>query len=234
MCLIAVALDVTSDFPLVIAANRDEDYERPSLRAHVWADAPHVIGGRDVTHGGSWLAISTSGRFAAVTNLRGAKTEGRSRGLLVSDFVREEVERPATSPGVQPEYAGFNLVTGTIGSPAFLTSSADGTAEWTAGVHGVSNAPPGVPWPKVTHAIAQLRHLLDARRTREELVDELLRFLSTRGNGAGVESDVFVVGDRYGTRSSTVVIASRNEVLFVEQTFGRGGNPDGDRVELRA
>src|SRR4051794_14078766 len=110
MCLIALAINVSRDFPLIIAANRDEFYERPSLRAHHWTDAPGVMGGRDVTAGGSWLAISCAGRFAAVTNLRGAASKARSRGDLVKDFVLSGA--PVSSPAL---YAGFNLITGEVG-----------------------------------------------------------------------------------------------------------------------
>src|SRR5712691_2616136 len=93
MCLIAIALHA-SKYPLVIAANRDEDYARPTLAAHFWTDAPNILGGRDALHGGSWLAMTRAGRFAAVTNLRGSvrDPQKRSRGELVSNFVRGDTE----------------------------------------------------------------------------------------------------------------------------------------------
>src|ERR1043165_2945120 len=87
MCLIAVAHRLSDDFPLVIAANRDEFYERPALAAAPWKEDARVVGGRDVRAGGSWLAVSQSARFAAVTNIRGEHRDGPSRGLLVSNFV---------------------------------------------------------------------------------------------------------------------------------------------------
>src|SRR6266550_2985526 len=116
MCLIAVSIR-TGLFPLVIAANRDEDYERPTLPASFWSDSPDILGGRDGLHGGSWLAISHAGRFAAVTNLRGSARDPRkrSRGELVSGFVRgnaspllyvNEVAAHADA------YAGFHFVGG--------------------------------------------------------------------------------------------------------------------------
>ena len=225
MCLIALAQNVSPEFPLVIAANRDEEYARPSLRAHRWTDAPQVLGGRDVTHGGSWLAVSCEGRFAAVTNLRGAMTTGRSRGLLVTDYVLGRGE-PADAV-----YAGFNLITGTIGGSARLASNAShAVLEFREGVHGVSNAGPGIEWPKVTRAVEHVRHVLESLTSRDAIVDELMRFLATPGDGDR-ETDIFVKGDRYGTRSSTVVIATREEVLLAERTYGQGGVPD-EMVEL--
>src|ERR1700730_1980904 len=128
MCLIVIARNVRSDLPLVIAANRDEDFARPSLRAHRWTDDPRIVGGRDVTHGGSWLAISASGRFASVTNLRGAVTKGRSRGLLVSEFVEGVENTEAAASRIiahGSEYAGFHLVIGEIGGSTLLLSNAD-------------------------------------------------------------------------------------------------------------
>src|SRR3989442_98818 len=88
MCLIAIAHRVSKDWPLIIAANRDEQYARPTRPAHPWKENPDVIGGRDLRAGGSWLAVRRGGRSAAVTNVRGVGGEGGpSRGLLVSGFV---------------------------------------------------------------------------------------------------------------------------------------------------
>ena len=84
MCLIAFAHRASERFPFVLAANRDEDYTRATHDAHFWSDAPVILGGRDALHGGSWLAVSRGGRFAAVTNLRGAVPRGRSRGALLT------------------------------------------------------------------------------------------------------------------------------------------------------
>src|SRR6185436_20956068 len=115
MCLIALAHGVSERYPLVLAANRDEDYERATRVADVWEDAPDVVGGRDAVHGGSWLAVSKSGRFAAVTNLRGAVQRSRSRGLLVRAFVTSAIAPEAFAEEVArdaAEYAGFHLIVG--------------------------------------------------------------------------------------------------------------------------
>ncbi len=68
MCLILFAYRVRADAPLIVAANRDEFYARPAALAHRWDDAPNVFAGRDLSAGGTWLGVSTNGRFAAVTN----------------------------------------------------------------------------------------------------------------------------------------------------------------------
>jgi uncharacterized protein with NRDE domain len=216
MCLIALAINVSRDFPLIIAANRDEFYERPSLRAHHWTDAPGVMGGRDVTAGGTWLAISCAGRFAAVTNLRGAASKTRSRGHLVKDFVLSGA--PVSSPA---SYAGFNLITGEVGKAATLISNADHVAiEWREGVYAVGNDPPNVASAKVTRAVEAMRAIVDVPHSRETLQHDLMRFLQS--------ADAFVKTDRYGTRASTIVLASREEISLFEQTF-----PDGGSVALQ-
>ena len=87
MCLIVLAYKVHPEYPLILAANRDEFLERPTEKAHFWSDAPHILAGRDLRAGGTWLGITRSGRFAALTNHRDlrrpAVVNGPSRGQLV-------------------------------------------------------------------------------------------------------------------------------------------------------
>lgn len=224
MCLIALAHGVSKRFPLVLAANRDEDYERPTRVADVWEDAPDVVGGRDAVHGGSWLAVTKSGRFAAVTNLRGAAQRTRSRGLLVRTFVTsviapevfaEEVARDAK------EYAGFHLLVGVAGGPVVYLASGDAPKTLAHGIYGFSNAPAGERWPKVDLAIEEMRKSVDDP-------EALLRFLGTPRNSGRIEEEVFIAGDRYGTRASTVVTATMDEIRFIEQNYVRGGIPAGE------
>ncbi|HZE74075.1 MAG TPA: NRDE family protein, partial [Gemmatimonadales bacterium] len=95
MCLILLALDVHSQYELIVAANRDEFYDRPSAVAGFWADAPWILGGRDLKAGGTWLGVDRRGRFAAVTNYRQGEREPaapRSRGHLVSDYLINGIE----------------------------------------------------------------------------------------------------------------------------------------------
>jgi uncharacterized protein with NRDE domain len=178
--------------------------------------------------GGAWLAISRRGRFAAVTNLRGAVSRGRSRGALVRDFVTGDAAPHAYVAGIDPsQYAGFHLFAGEVGGElAHLSESA---SSLDAGIHGVSNAPHGERWPKVDLAVDAVRAAL-ALDDVEAIVDELLRFLATpRGRGR-IEEEVFIAGDRYGTRASTVVVATPETIVFAEQNFGRGGRVEGELV----
>jgi uncharacterized protein with NRDE domain len=214
--LIAIAHRVSERYPFILAANRDEDYERPSREAHWWEDAPFVFGGRDVVHGGSWLAITNTARFAAVTNLRGAVPRPRSRGALVRDFVTT-----GTLPDDTSEYSGFHLLAGQAGGKIeHLTHESRTTLS--PGIHSISNAPLGEEWPKTTLAIEEMQSVLDLDDPGTMLV-ALMHFLTASRNTGRVESEVFIAGDRYGTRASTVIIAGEREIVFAEQTFARGG-----------
>ncbi len=229
MCLIAVSIR-TGRFPLVIAANRDEDYERPTLPAAFWSAPPDILGGRDALHGGSWLAVTRNGRFAAVTNLRGSGPDPRkrSRGELVSGFVRGEVEPLEYVNDVAShadEYAGFHLLAGIRDDVVQLSGV---VTPLTNGIHALSNAPAGQRWPKVAIAEAEMTAMA-AITDAPQLIDAILDFLSAPRGTNRPESEVFVKGERYGTRSSTaIVITADSRVHFAEQSFSRGGVRDGD------
>jgi uncharacterized protein with NRDE domain len=234
MCLIAIAHRDSPRFPLVLAANRDEDYDRPTHAAQFWPDAPDVVGGRDAVAGGSWLAIARSGRFAAVTNLRGALARTRSRGALVRDFVTAAIEPRDFAESVTAhaaEYAGFHLWAGQAGGE-IVQITPDGWTPLETGIHAISNAPAGETWPKTIAAADEMREATEIDDAGL-LITRLLQFLSASRNTASVESEVFMAGDRYGTRASTVIVASPEEILVAEQSFSHGGIPAGESRRFR-
>jgi uncharacterized protein with NRDE domain len=222
VCLIIVAHRMSDRFPLVVAANRDEEYARPTRPAHFWDDAPDVLGGRDLMHGGSWLAISRGGRVAAVTNLRGAPKPGAlSRGFLVRDFVTSSIDPRSYAEAVarrKDEYSGFHLIAGTIGGE--IVHLSDELRVWPPGIYGVSNGPADARWEKIDRGVEHVRDALqidDATALAADLID----FLGTPTSNE-IERTVFVAGDRYGTRSSTAIVATSDEILFVEQPYRVG------------
>ena len=226
MCLIALAWRMRADLPLVVTANRDEFYDRPTRPAHSWDDAPHVIGGRDLRAGGSWLAVGQGGRFAAVTNIRYAQIEsGPSRGALVAGFIRGDDEPMAFLHRLAArarDYAGFHLILGDRHTLAHFSNADVEPSLIAPGLFGISNAPPGVEWPKVALAREAVASAL--AHDPETMAAELLDFLSTP-RGTSIESEVFVAFPErgYGTRSSTVVIVNaRGEVLFRERNWPGG------------
>lgn len=228
MCLIAVSIR-TGAFPLVIAANRDEDYERPTVAASFWSDGPRILGGRDALHGGSWLAVTRDRRFAAVTNLRGSPRDARkrSRGELVSGFVRSETPPLQYVHDVAAradEYAGFHFLAG-VGDDVVQLSQT--ITRLSTGVHALSNAPAGERWAKVAIAEREMTRLCALLGDVDQLIAAILDFLSAARGTNRAESEVFVKGERYGTRSSTVIVMSDDAVDFAEQSFAGGGIREG-------
>jgi uncharacterized protein with NRDE domain len=224
-----------SKFPLILAANRDEDYDRPTLPADFWADAPDILGGRDALHLGSWLAITKGGRFAAVTNLRGSVRDPRkrSRGELVSAFVRGDTPPRQYMDDVVARadaYAGFHLIAGEVGGDVVQGGSTPSRS--IAGLYALSNALPGERWPKVDVAQDELRRLVLLENS-DELIAETLQFLVARRGTNHAQSEIFVAGERHGTRSSTVIVASTDHITFVEQAYARHGVPDSEPRRFR-
>lgn len=239
MCIIALAWKLRPDLPLVVAANRDEYFARPTRPAHAWEDAPHVVGGRDLRAGGSWLAVAQGGRFAAVTNIRYAQVEsGPSRGALVADFIKGDdaplafLERVALRAR---EYAGFHLILSDGATLAHFSNADAQPSLIEPGVFGISNAAPGVEWPKVAIArdvVASVVRTNDAAT----IADELLTFLSTP-RGVNVEEEIFVSFPErgYGTRSSTVVIVdAAGGVLLRERSHPAASRDWSLSVEARS
>ena len=213
MCLVALAHLASPRYPFVLAANRDEFYDRPSHPADFWPDAPDVFGGRDAVAGGSWLALTRGGRFAAVTNLRGATPSARSRGELVRGFVTSDADPLSYAHSLDlPQYAGFHLLAGEVGRSIVYVASSGEIINLEPGVYAFSNAPTGEHWPKEQIAIDAMRRAL----TSDSIADELLQFLMTPRDSGAVESEVFITSAAYGTRASTVIVAEDERISFVE------------------
>jgi uncharacterized protein with NRDE domain len=222
VCLIVLAHHVDARFPFVLAANRDEDYERPTHATGFWPDAPEVLGGRDAVHGGSWLAITKSGRFAAVTNLRGAERRTRSRGALVRDFATSDVDVREFAQSIvahASEYSGFHLLAGVAGGE-IVHITPESWMALPAGIHAISNAPAGELWPKTTIAREVMEEVLQLE-SADAIGTALMRFLTTPRNTGNVETEIFIAGERYGTRASTVIVMNAREIVFAER--GRDG-----------
>ena len=247
MCLIYVAWRRDPDYRLVVAANRDELHARPAAPAHWWDDPPGVLAGRDLAAGGTWLGLTRGGRFAAITNYHDPashRADAPSRGALVTDFL--------TGTGSAPEYLhrfmnegsvynGFSLLAMDGDTLAYASNRAKGVVRLEPGVYGLSNHLLDTPWPKVTSGKADLERLVD--RSRLE-VAELLQLLAPRRAADPVapvavpdserersrmRASPFILGDVYGTRTSTVVLLDAEcGGVFVERSFGAGGRSEGD------
>jgi uncharacterized protein with NRDE domain len=236
MCLVVVAVGVSRRYPLVIAANRDEQHGRPATAAAWWADRPQLFAGRDLAAGGTWLAVDRRGRMAAVTNIRESTraVAPRSRGALVTEFVAghdtalDYALRAAHKGSV---YGPFNLLLHD-GRELHYTSNRAAPAPLGTGLHAFSNAPREVEWPKLASARAAVLRVAE----EEAPIEPLFSMLAERGpDGTGEEryrTAHFVVGPSYGTRCSTVVlISATGRATFAERTFDRNGRPSGETSE---
>lgn len=238
MCLILFAYEAHPQYRLIVAANRDEFYTRPTQAAAFWPDAPAVLAGRDLQHGGTWLGTTRAGRFAAVTNYRDPATKingAPSRGALVSDFLNSRQppdtymrELAARAGG----YNGFNLLTGDAESLYYFSNRGGAPERLGPGVYGLSNHLLDTPWPKVARGkqtMAEAVRKGDALRP-ESLIEMLFDRVRAADaelpdTGVGIEiervlSPLFIVSNGYGTRCSTVVLFDRaGKTTFVERTY---------------
>jgi uncharacterized protein with NRDE domain len=225
MCIIYLAFDQHPDYPLILLANRDEFYARPTLSSDYWPDHPNIYAGRDLQGGGTWLGVTLGGRFAAVTNYRdpSAPTGVRSRGELVADFLKSDelplrylyrVENSAT------HYSGFNLIVGELNAGrteiGYFSNRGNQPQLLSSGIYGLSNHLLDTAWPKVTSGRNRLLPLLseaifDRAKCFDILADRTLapdHELPATGVPLDVEkaiSGIFVETPGYGTRCSTVL-----------------------------
>jgi len=208
MCLILVAWQRHEAFPLVVSANRDEFHARSAARAGFWKDHPAILAGRDLEAMGTWMGVSRSGRFAAVTNYRGGRDPGarESRGKLVLNFLLDAVPPEKYSTSIKPSsYSGFNLLL-SDGKELWWLSNRDG---------GARRLQPGF------YALGNL--LLDT----PEVMEVKSRF---EGTALAIEpqfallAGARIVAPEYGTRCSTVLMTKRGGGLhYAERSFDPSG-----------
>ena len=241
MCLIVISYEQHPRYPLVVAANRDEFYARPTAPAEFWGERPDLLAGRDLLGGGTWLGITRSGRFAAVTNYREpgeSRSEAPSRGQLVTGYLRSgapplDYLQKISRRGA--DYNGFNLIAGSPGSMAWYSNRGGDPRELDSGVYGVSNHLLDTPWPKVERGKAGVTAILGDGEPDPEVLLGILADRTLAGDDAlpdtGVGRDLertlspmFISSDNYGTRSSTVLtVDTRGRVRFAERSYEPGG-----------
>lgn len=240
MCLILFAYHVVPGVPLVVAANRDERFDRRAAPAAVWDDHPDILAGRDLAGGGTWLGVSTRGRFAALTNFRDPEThrpDVPSRGELVRAFLVGQMPARSYVEDIVREavpYNGFCLLVWDGQELFFCSNRAPAPMAVEPGIHGLPNHLLNTPWPKVVKGRSGLEKLSRAPFVVEQhlaLLDDPTPAadcdLPQRGRDLERErrsSAMRIVNPDYGTRCSTVIrITAKGEIDFAERSF----NPDG-------
>ncbi len=241
MCILLVAYHAHPDYDLVVAANRDEFYARPSTPAAYWPEHPVLLAGRDLQAGGTWLGVNSSGHFSAVTNLRGAHqpAAGYSRGHLVRDFLLRSVSTAHFLARLDLDarrYAGCNLIL--CDDSRLYCWSNEGNRELQPGIYGISNTAFAYPWPKVERlkaAFAPLRKLTGAA-----LAEALLGALRDaeisnpdrvpEPDFSRLEETIFVHTPGYGTRCSSIVLRSAHDrrLEFIERRFAADTQIEGE------
>lgn len=248
MCLIVLAWRPGHDLPLLVAANRDEFYARPTAAVGEWPQMPGLIAGRDLQAGGTWLGIGPGGRFAALTNIRDPQAEqgSRSRGELPLRFLQTPLEPEAFLEelcGEADEYSGFNLLIGDRQALWHFNSQSGEATSLTPGIHGVSNAGLNTPWPKLERAKATLADTLEApdERALFALLADTTKpeDAALPDTGVGMELErllgsVFIASPTYGTRASTLLFGyGDGRRRIIERSFGAEGVPIGEaRFEI--
>lgn len=237
MCLIVVGWQAHLDYPLVVAANRDEFYARPTADAARWPDAPRIIGGLDLEAGGTWLGISETGRFAAVTNVRepGMAKGEISRGALTRSFLLSDESAADFARNVEDSrYSGFNLLLADGDSLVYCSNRDGEPRSLPPGIYGLSNHLLDSPWPKLVKARQRFGEALQQLPSENAFFDLLadqtiVADESLPRTGVPIEwerllSAVFVKSENYGTRASTLAWQRADgAVRLHEQSFGPNG-----------
>lgn len=237
MCFVLLALKVHPRYDLILLANRDEFYQRPTEPMHEWEKPPGLIAGRDLVGGGTWLGVDRSGKLALLTNYREpeATAGDRSRGLLVRDFFDSSGERFQQHLSEQGDsYSGFNLLYESPDELHYYSNRGARPTLLTRGVHGLSNGLLNEPWPKVTRGKRVLEQALEVDDPKLETLFRILEDetpapeaeLPRTGVSLDLErvlSPIFIRAEGYGTRSSTLVLVGYDGCYtVVEKTHDIG------------
>lgn len=237
MCTIFFALNSHPEYPFIIAANRDEFYARRSASAHWWDDAPNILGGRDLEAGGSWMAMTQEGRFAALTNYRAPhemNPEKASRGMLVADFLRTDIASRTYVESLYSRaehYNAFNLLVYDQYDLRWYNPKDGATVRIRRGIYGLSNAFLNTPWYKVAHGKQAFQTILRQDKLQPHHFWNFLSNATTAPHdalpdtGVGLQrekmlSALFIQSPEYGTRMQTVILKDKyGKTQFAERTF---------------
>ena len=176
MCILFIAVRQHPDFPLIIAANRDEFTERPTLASNFWdGDNRHILAGKDLQAGGTWMGINTQGNIAALTNIRDPKriiADAKTRGALVADYLLKPTDTYVdTLRETAESYNGYNLLFGHWSELMVYNNHLNTCVPLDSGFYGLSNADLNSPWPKINKGVKALKDycLSDAEVDHEQL-----------------------------------------------------------------
>lgn len=241
MCLVNISFKQHPKYKLIIAANRDEFYARPTKEAHYWPDHPELFAGRDLRGNGTWLGMTTTGKFAALTNYRHPDYmygDKKTRGKILTDFLRDGPSPEQYAQRLShtaEQFNGYNILFGDIDHLYYFNNVDQRYEQLQQGFYSLSNAFLNTPWPKVRRARTNLQHYIDKHDVLQAealfsiLHDETIApevELPNTGVGLPLEkqlSPLFIRTNDYGTRCSTIILVSYDGVVDIyERTYENG------------
>ncbi|MEY8370528.1 NRDE family protein [Aerococcaceae bacterium 50-4] len=237
MCLITFSYETDASYPFVLIANRDEAYSRPSLSIHEWKDAPDIIGGRDLQQGGTWLAFSKSGKFAALTNYPFSNhqvTNPKSRGFLINDYLSSDISPIDYVSQLKQERAqfdGYHLLCGSIHPKVELmmyNNVDDRLTNYAPGIHAISNTYDDLSAFRKSQSVKNLSHIMQDEIDVNLMIESFQNtepnprlkdfpsFLTL--NQAKKASAIFVEGEGdFGTVSTTAIVLDKSGELTMKE-----------------
>ena len=238
MCILFIAVKQHEHYPLIIAANRDEFFVRPTVHSHFWPASPNILAGVDQQASGTWMGVNTQGHIAALTNIRApnnVQANAISRGLLVKNYLQNPSGYSvADMQNTRNHYNGYNLLFGRWDDLKVYNNHQNQLNSLSTGVYGLSNASLNIPWPKINKGILGLSHYCQSGHSIKD--EDLFTLLldNTQASDAqlpktGVPlewerklSSIFVRSEGYGTRSSTLLKVDINHhVSWLERTYNQ-------------
>jgi uncharacterized protein with NRDE domain len=244
MCFVLVAWQSLKNMPLIIAANRDESYARPTRSLHRWPTPEPIYAGKDIEAGGTWFGVNQNGRFAIVTNVRSKvhfKSGDKTRGDLVTRFLKSSAPVESFAEELlidKNDYKPFNLLFGIEDQLCFINQQSSSVDILDPGIYALSNASLDTPWPKAIDGKKAFSEVLDQGGPNTELLFDCLydetiypdEKLPDTGVPLFLERQLsarFINGEHYGTRSSTICTFDAKRIATVEER-NHTGNLIGD------
>ena len=231
MCLILLSKPSLGDYKFVLSSNRDEFYERKTKNMFWWNNVDGLLAGQDLEQGGTWLGITKSGRFAAVTNVRefyqtDTKENFLSRGDLVKNFLNSSLSPEEYVQKVEAnKYMGFNLVVSDL--KYFSIISSQGIESFNQELVVVGNRALNTETKKLNNAKEDFKSILNQTFTHQDLIELMQKpkknyefNLAQINQNHGSEFDSrFITSDIYGTRSTTVITIDRKDTVKVTEVI---------------
>jgi len=247
MCIAWIAYHSHPEYPILLAANRDEFFSRPTAAASYWTDQNSIAGGRDLKDQGTWFASDQDGRFGLLTNHRDFslhKAALESRGVLIPCYLSRPDNAPQFLDKIltdASDFNPFNLILFDGNSLYHFDNIHKQITELPPGVYGLSNAFLDTPWPKVVRGKAIFSDILNSShgQLEPEMFLPLLKDSQTAPEenlpSTGLEpelerklSSIFIDAGTYGTRAHTIFMIDRDgDVTLYEQSLWQ--SPSGNK-----